>query len=193
MDSPPPSLGGWMAQEWVSGGEFSSWAWCMSGEVRTITFYECPVRAGRGAGCAFAPIWEEAAAGFVSEMARALQFTGSLAFDFIRPEPGQFKVIECNPRLTSGLHVLDPAIQLSDLLRNPGPIPPPMQSALLRLPTFLSKPALAWSSPDVTSATDDPGPAWGQVIGIAEFAGIAMRNRVSLSAATTLDIEYNGE
>lgn len=193
FDEPPASTDGWMAQEFIAGEEFSSWALCIGGEVRTLTFYDCPARAGRGAGCAFDPLWDESAAAFVEEIARRLHFTGSLAFDFIRTSTGHFRVIECNPRLTSGLHVLDASVRLTDLLETPGPIPPPMSPAQLRIPTLLSNPFAAWSSPDVISAEDDRGPAWGQIRGIAELAGIAMRRFVSLSAAATRDIEYNGD
>lgn len=189
---PPSSSAGWMAQEFIGGKEFSSWAFCVEGEIRTATFYECPARAGRGAGCAFEPLWDEAAASFVAELARSLRFTGSLAFDFIRSPAGHFRVIECNPRLTSGIHVLDASVRLTDLLEKPGTIPPPMHSAQLLVPTLLSAPFAAWSSPDVIAAPDDRRPARTQVIGIAELAGTALRQLISLPAASTRDIEYNG-
>lgn len=189
----PPSTAGWMAQEFVAGEEFSSWALCIEGEVRALTFYDCPARAGRGAGCAFDPLWDEKAAAFVGEIARSLHFTGSLAFDFIRSNTGHFRVIECNPRLTSGLHVLDASVRLTDLLERPVEMPPPMNPAQLLLPTLLSTPLVAWSSPDVISAPDDRSPSRMQVLGIAELAGIALRHLISLPAASTRDIEYNGQ
>ena len=189
----PPSTDGWMAQEFVAGEEFSSWALCIDGEVRTLTFYDCPSRSGRGAGCAFDPLWDEKAATFVAEIARSLHFTGSLAFDFIRSKTGHFHVIECNPRLTSGLHVLDASVRLSDLLERPTEMPPPMNPAQLLLPTLLSTPFSAWTSPDVISAPDDRRPARTQALGIAELAGIALRRLISLPAASTRDIEYNGQ
>jgi hypothetical protein len=193
VDGPPASTDGWMAQEFVVGEEFSSWALCVGGEIRTATFYTCPARAGRGAGCAFKPFWDDSAASFVKEIARDLQFTGSLAFDFIRSASGQLRVIECNPRLTSGLHVLAESVRLTDLLEKPGPMPPLMRPAHLRIPTLLSDPSVSRDSPDVVSAPDDRRPAWGQVLGMAELAVIAMSHRVSLTAAATLDIEYNGD
>jgi hypothetical protein len=189
----PRNRSGWMAQEFIEGEEFSSWALCQSGKVHALTFYECPARAGRGAGCAFEPIWDEAAAAFVLEAARQIEFTGSLAFDFIRDRNGRFHVIECNPRLTSGIHVLDPSVSIMRLLETPAPLPPPMVPAQLRLPTLFAKPLLAWTSPDVIHVEDDPGPGTGQIGSFFEFAGIALAHRISLTAATTFDLEYNGD
>jgi len=193
MGKPPRDRSGWMAQEYIRGEEFSSWALCQGGEVRALTFYECPARAGRGAGCAFDPIWDEGAAAFVTGMARSLAFTGSLAFDYIRDGSGRFRVIECNPRLTSGIHVLDAAVPITDLLETAVPLPPPMVPAQLRLPTLFSRPLVAWTSPDVISVPDDKGPGKGQIASFFEFAGLALKHRISLTAATTFDLEYNGD
>ncbi len=191
--SPSRSTAGWMAQEFVQGEEFSSWALCLDGEVRTLTFYDCPARAGRGAGCAFEPLWDESAATFVERFAASRRFSGSLSFDFIRGKDGRFKVIECNPRLTSGLHVLDPSVSLSDLLDRRGELSPPMIPAQLWLPTLFSNPLFIGSSPDVISHPEDVGPSRGQLVSFLELGWNAARHFKSLKAASTRDIEYNGE
>ncbi len=193
IGSPPPSTAGWMAQAFVKGEEFSSWALCIDGEVRTLTFYDCPARAGRGAGCAFEPLWDESAALFVENFAAARKFTGSIAFDFIRSPDGHFKVIECNPRLTSGLHVLEESVRLSELLDQRGVIPPPMVPAQLRVPTMFSNPLALGTSPDVISRDDDRGPSRGQFGAFAELSWNAIRYFQSLKSASTRDIEYNGD
>jgi hypothetical protein len=181
-----------MAQAFVHGSEFSSWTLCIGGEVRVQTFYECPVRAGRGAGCAFVPLWADDAAKFVELLAKDLNFTGSLAFDFMRSADGKLFVLECNPRLTSGIHVLDQGVSLSACLERRAPLPPSQKAAQLRLAVLFSKPRLAGTSPDVITFPDDPWPTWGQACGVAEFAWRAVRHRVSLLSATTWDLEYNG-
>lgn len=180
-----------MAQEWIEGDEFSSWSLCVDGGTRTLTFYHCPVRAGR-AGCSFVPHWDGEAADFVTAFAKERHFTGSLAFDFIRGRKTGLKVIECNPRLTSGLHVLDPRVSLAALLESPSPLPPPVRPALLRLPTLFASPRKAWDSRDMVVTPDDSGPRWGQLVGFAELAFRSLRHRIPLSAASTRDIEYNG-
>lgn len=191
IGSRPMETRGWMAQRFIGGVEFSSWSLCRDGETRTLTFYQCPARAGK-AGCAFEPIWDEAAAAFAIEFAKKRRFTGSLAFDFIRDLSGRVWVIECNPRLTSGIHVLDPSLRLTDLLREAASLPPPMVAAQLKWPTWFTDRRVAGSSPDVISASDDPGPRWGQVAAFTELAAIALRHSLSLAAASTHDLEYNG-
>lgn len=193
ITSPPRSTKGWMAQEFLQGEEFSSWALCMAGDVRTLAFYDCPARAGRGAGCAFEPLWDESAANFVEQFAASRRFTGSLSFDFIRGKDGRFKVIECNPRLTSGIHVLDQSVSLSDLLDRRGEIPPPMVPAQLWLPTLFSNPLFIGASPDVISHPEDMDPSRGQLASFLELGWTAARHFQSLKAASTRDIEYNGE
>jgi hypothetical protein len=192
FDDPPPDPRGWMAQDFVEGDEFSSWALCLGGEVRTLTVYQCPVRAGRGAGCAFVPFWDEEAATAVRDWAAQLGTTGSLAFDWIRSRDGSLRVIECNPRLTSGLHVLDPSVSLAALLEGPAPLPPPMRAGQLLWPTVFQSLRLGGTTPDLVFARDDPWPALGQVPSFLELAVAALRHRISLSAAATRDIEWNG-
>lgn len=192
FDEPPPDRRGWMAQEFVAGAEFSSWALCLDGEVRTLTFYQCPVRAGRGAGCAFEPMWDDEAAAAVHEWAAQWGTTGSLAFDWIRSEDGRLRVIECNPRLTSGLHVLAPTVSLATLFERPGPIPPPMQEGQLLGPTLFQSLRHGGTTPDLVFARDDPWPAAGQVVSFLELALTAVRHGHSLISAATRDIEWNG-
>lgn len=189
---PPPDPRGWMAQEFVEGIEFSSWALCLGGGVRTLTFYRCPVRAGRGAGCAFVPFWDEEAATAVRDWAAQLGTTGSLAFDWIRSHDGSLRVIECNPRLTSGVHVLDPSVSLAALLEGPAVVPPPMRAGQLLWPTVFQSLRFGGTTPDLVFARDDPWPALGQVPSFLELAATALRHRVSLCAAATCDIEWNG-
>lgn len=193
FERPSGDLAGWMAQRRVQGREFCTWALCMDGEVRTLAQYACPVRSGRGAGCAFEPVWSEAALRFTAVVARALNYTGSLAFDFMESDDdNQTYVLECNPRLTSGVHVLSPEISIRALLEGEVMAHPDQRAAQLLLPVLASSPRHAGRSPDVMASADDPRPAWAQVLAVGEFIGIAMRHGISLLESTTFDIEYNG-
>lgn len=191
---PSGSLEGWMAQRFIEGREFCTWALCRDGEVRVMTQYRCPARAGRGAGCAFEPVWSEPACDFTRSIARTLNITGSLAFDFMESTlDAKTYVLECNPRLTSGLHVLAPHLRLTDFLSGQvAPQPPPQREAQLLLPVLFSKPSLAGSSPDVIASRDDTLPAWTQAFTAGEFLCRALRHRISVLEATTWDIEFNG-
>lgn len=190
--SPPLDPTGWLAQRCISGREFCSWAICQDGHVKVMTMYDSRVRAGRGAGCSFEPRWSEAAAEFVVALARAQQFTGVLAFDFMEQSTGEIFVLECNPRMTSGIHLLGNELDLWSLVATGNAARPAMQAAQLTLPVLLTKPWLAAAAPDVVCSLEDPGPCWTQFLCAGEFALRALRQRCSLLAATTLDIEFNG-
>ena len=189
---PPADPRGWMAQSFIQGQEFCSWALCVGGEVRALSFYQAAARAGNGASCAFVPMDSAPARAFVHQVARTLGFTGSLAFDFIHQADGQIYVIECNPRLTSGLHVIDPSFPLLPCLTSAGEREVPTRPCQLYLPTLFSRASVAGTSPDVVHSAHDPWPTWGQALTVLEFAALALRHGVSPLAATTRDIEYNG-
>ena len=191
---PPANTDGWMAQRLVEGSEFSAWALCVDGQVRVLTQYTCPARTGRGAGCSFEPFWSMEAASFLADAARSLGYTGSIAFDFMRSDStGETVVLECNPRLTSGVHVLAPDLSISGLLFDrPADLPPPQQSAQLFLPTLFSSPRFAGFAPDVLNNAADRAPAWGQLLSLAELVWRAATKRLSLLEASTWDIEYDG-
>jgi hypothetical protein len=192
FDSPPVDCAGWMAQQFIAGSEFCSWACCQDGVVRVMSMYENQARAGRGAGCSFSPYWSEEAAAFAVKLAERTAFTGVLAFDFIRTVDGQVFVLECNPRMTSGIHVLAEDLDWVSLLAQGSAERPAMQPAQLALPVLFSKPSLLGRAPDVIWRSGDPAPFWTQFLCAGEFVLRALRSRISLLAATTEDIEYNG-
>ena len=191
--TPPSDTKGWMAQEFITGQEFCSFALCVEGQVNVLTFYTAAVRVGKGASCAFVPHWSADAAEFVVAVAKDLHLTGCIAFDFIQRDNGQVMVIECNPRLTSGLHVLEPSVSLVGALARPVAMPPPQRACQLLLPTLLANPRMAGKSTDVMQCKWDPAPVWGQALAVLEFVCKGVAHGISPTAATTYDIEYNGD
>jgi predicted ATP-grasp superfamily ATP-dependent carboligase len=193
FNSPAGELDEWMAQKRVDGPEFSSWALCQKGMVRIMTQYRCPVRAFGRAGCSFEPMWCDAVAQFVQEAVSSTNYTGCVAFDFIGPDAdGRIYVIECNPRMTSGLHVLDPSIPLRGVAQESFIGPEHQRKAQLFLITLANTPHLANWKEDVIHHSIDPWPMAGQLLSLAEFGGIAIQRGISLSEATTWDLEWNG-
>ncbi len=188
--SPPENKEGWLAQRFIHGQEFCSWAWCLEGKVLLKTAYTAAARAGRGAACAFTPHASAAASEFVTFMATQLGYTGFLAFDFIQTEEGLTHVLECNPRVTSGIHLLAASADFFDSERTTNAPPQPAQ---LFLPTLVCKPSQAGKSPDVVWSIKDPLPTLGQFLATAEFLATSLRHRVGILEATTHDIEYNGD
>ena len=184
----PRELTGWMAQKKMEGKEVSSWAWCRNGRVKIQTVYEGTVRYKNGAACAFQPQPAPEIHRFVQEIAKQTTYTGFLAFDFITTPEGKTWVLECNPRLTSGIHILNPETKLLEDQTKTTPDGP----AEIFLATLLAKPSQAGKLADVIHRRNDPWPTIGQMVSTIEFAQTAWQHKISLTAATTWDIEFNG-
>jgi len=98
-----------LIQKRVSGREVSTLSLCRNGEIIAHVTYEGLVFSGTVAVCFErvddAPQVKDWVAGFV----KAGQHSYFLAFDFIIDDKGTPWPLECNPRLTSGIHFMDPA------------------------------------------------------------------------------------
>jgi ATP-grasp domain len=193
FDRPPENLAGWIAQERIIGKEFCSYALAVEGCVTMQVFYQAAARLGHGAACAFVPYKDESAAEFVRIIAKKLKFTGQLAFDFIkRDTDGRVFVIECNPRLTSGIHLLGDATKLVPALTGQTIEPVIIGPAQLWIPTRITAPSLASVRLDRIGSAADPAPMVTQILSLAEFAWDAVRHSRKLTEAMTWDIEYDG-
>jgi len=97
-----------LLQKRVFGREVSTLSLCRNGEIIGHVTYEGLVFSGTVAVCfqrvEDAPQVEEWVAGF----AKSGQHSHFLAFDFIVDSQGTPWPLECNPRLTSGIHFMDP-------------------------------------------------------------------------------------
>jgi glutathione synthase/RimK-type ligase-like ATP-grasp enzyme len=96
----------WIAQEFVSGMEICSYSLCYQGAILSHVCYSHEFTAGLGAGVCFEAIEDPKVLDFVAEFVKKNRFTGQIAFDFIRSKDGGLVPLECNPRATSGIHLL---------------------------------------------------------------------------------------
>ncbi|HZF32536.1 MAG TPA: carbamoylphosphate synthase large subunit [Candidatus Angelobacter sp.] len=202
----------WIAQSCILGREFCSYAVARDGIVRAQAIYEPTWRAGKGAGIYFEPRSIPAIDRFVAGLARHFDLSGQIAFDFIADASGELFVIECNPRATSGVHLFDGDLAPAFLpdsglaLRPIEPRPTPRMVASAMIP-FGALQALRGGhvrsdaarlcrdfgrARDVIWSWRDPYPAFYALVGAAAFSWKAMQHRVSATAATTLDIAWDG-
>lgn len=96
----------WLAQEYIQGKEYCSYHLAVEGKIKASACYQPTCRLGKASGYYFQPVKKTKITRFAAEIAQKLQFTGHLAFDFIETPSGALYVLECNPRTTSGLHLL---------------------------------------------------------------------------------------
>ena len=96
----------WVIQRAVRGREVSTQSICRDGEVLGHVVYRGLIYSGT-VSVAFERIEEPAVDQWVRDHVAATRFSGFTAFDFIIDEDGTPWPLECNPRLTSGIHFFD--------------------------------------------------------------------------------------
>ena len=156
--------------------------------------------------------WRTTSRGFKASSERLVGqwgYTGQIGFDFIIDDDGELFVLECNPRATSGLHLLAGQPLADAFLQARGPLlvasgeRPRMLAAIMlmyALPAALKHRTTGSlyrdmrQARDVLYAADDPLPALiAARLSLAEVMVRACRTRQRLTAASTFDIEWNGE
>ena len=207
LNSIYPSLENrYVAQEFIPGDEFCCYAIAAQGKLKAISIYKSIYRAGRGAGIYFEHQDRPEIVQFVRAFVRGHSFTGQISFDFIAGYDGATYVIECNPRATSGVHFLDNdtdwngmfAIGLEDEDHCHAPRMETKMVALAMLTYGLRATKLRsfftdWKrAQDVVYRSSDILPTFGQMVTTAEFLLRALKRSMSPIAATTYDIEWNG-
>ncbi|TAJ49806.1 MAG: ATP-grasp domain-containing protein [Herbiconiux sp.] len=117
-DAPLPSVGRvtraerWLVQERIEGEEFCTFAVAVDGALTAFVAYRPVWRAGSGAGVAFDRLAPDAlpavaAREICERIASSMRLTGQFGLDLMQTAT-DVVVLECNPRLTSGVHLFAP-------------------------------------------------------------------------------------
>ncbi len=104
IHNPSPDM---LVQSRIEGEHYSSLTWLDKGEERGTVVYQGTVFSGTVAVCFERTDGLVAIHDWISQFVEHLDFTGFVAFDFILDAQGKPWPIECNPRLTSGIHFFD--------------------------------------------------------------------------------------
>jgi predicted ATP-grasp superfamily ATP-dependent carboligase len=201
----------WVAQEFLSGEGWCAYGLVESGRVLIMSTYPVEWTAGPGACVAFSAQRQDEVEAWVEQLVAGTDWSGQLAFDFVRVPGRGVLPLECNPRGTSGLHLLPgAAARLAEAWRGEAvgdtAFAPEGTVGMLSVPMLLyglpqsvrTGRAQEWlqswrQARDVTSAAGDRAPAWGgNAWTLGWFAREARRLRCGLTAATTADLEWNG-
>lgn len=197
----------WVAQNYLPGPEICVYAVAREGRVVAQQAYQPTYRVGHGAGVAFERCQSEAARQFTSRIAETLNWTGQISFDFRHDEAGHLRVIECNPRATSGIHYFSKGDGLAQAILGDGaalasgrlPMTLPMAMVTFGLPyAWHNGGLMQWwrdfhAMGDITSWPDDRGMLSSQVKALGEIAVRAFQQRCDLVSASVRDIEWDGE
>jgi predicted ATP-grasp superfamily ATP-dependent carboligase len=185
----------WIAQEFIEGKEFCVYSIWDEGKLKSCSIYHPLHRIGSGSGIFFEPADIPELEQQIQVFGEAINFTGQLSFDFIF-DGKEYIVIECNPRGISGAHFIGKNLVHSFLetgkfeheTRADISIKP---AILLTQPNLLLKKKTI-KSKDVLWRNNDFLPALLQFLSLAELLYLSIKNKQSIIAASTYDIEWNG-
>ena len=197
-----------IVQAFVAGAEIATFAIVRAGRVLANVVYRAAVRAGPVA-VAFERIEAPAVERWVAAFAEGTAHDGFLSFDMIVAADGRPFAIECNPRITSGIHFLTPAAIAGAILRPDEPVSDPFrpdrvlqqvfpcltetQASLFRRDgTFRRNLGHLLSARDVTWDRRDPWPLLTMTATSAVILARAAREGISLGEAATRDIGWPG-
>jgi len=199
----------WVAQEFVSGRQLCSYSVCQNGRITAHAVYPTIFTAGQGATIAFQPVEHAGIYEWVRTFVGHHRVTGQMAFDFIETPEGGVTALECNPRATSGAHLLTPNPRfVESFLEGAAECVTPFENTSRMLGTAMlvyGLPAAlmngnfsAWlrtflHSDDVLLDFHDPLPFLLQGRSLLAYVALARRLGISPLEASTFDIEWNGE
>lgn len=196
----------WVAQRFVAGREHCSYSLLVDGRVTAHACYRSRYRVGHGSAVWFESTDPVPVRAMVERVGAETRYTGQLAFDFIESVDGSWHVLECNPRATSGVHLLGGRPQalvaalLGDGVMSPLGDERPHMVAMAMLSFVAFRRGLSggfWRdysrARDVVYRSGDRMPFFCQWLGLAEVSGRALARGLGLLSAATADIEWNGQ
>ncbi|MCG3677654.1 ATP-grasp domain-containing protein [Aliarcobacter butzleri] len=101
----------WVQQEYINGTALCNYAICQDGVVISHVIYKPKYLLNQAASTYFEYYEDKRLDNFIKEFAQNTNYTGQVAFDFI-DDGKDIYILECNPRATSGLHLISTAIKI---------------------------------------------------------------------------------
>ncbi|MEM6807267.1 MAG: ATP-grasp domain-containing protein, partial [Bacteroidota bacterium] len=186
----------WIVQEKVEGEEFCVYSLWKKGKLLAFSIYKLAYRHKGGAALLFDPVWKDELYASVKEFGESLGFTGQLSFDIIQANEKSY-VIECNPRSTSGLHLLAEGMASALVEEQPIILGKQVQARSLKTAMLFSNPSYLFKkevgkSKDVVFSIIDLKPFFFQILGLLEFLTRSLKYRISFTSSMTHDISYDG-
>ncbi len=199
IDHEPPRVppGRWIAQQRITGRELCGFVIARRGVIAAQVVYLPRYRMELGPAFYFEPIEHRAAEEWMRAFVAHNALSGCFGFDFIERD-GTLYPLECNPRMTSGVHLL-PGVAMSAALLGRAAISAPPRTAAMwavamlgvALPRTRSLAELrAWTcafgdARDVFRDRNDPRPARHLLSSQRHLRTIARQQHISLREAAT--------
>lgn len=187
----------WLAQKFIKGREICVYSLWDNGVLKAYSTYLPLYRAGKGAGIFFEPFTNNEVLELVKNFGQQINYTGQLCFDVILDGENKPYFIECNPRGTSGLHLINRDFARC-VLENETVIVTQKDDFAIKCVMAIFHPLAllnrkVCNAKDVIYRSDDVKPFVLQVLSLFEILFIKFTKGRTLQEATTSDIEWNGE
>ncbi|WP_299668903.1 ATP-grasp domain-containing protein [uncultured Psychromonas sp.] len=201
----------WVQQQKLTGQALCNYALFDNGKLIAHQVYRPAYCVNGSAATYFQPVINHAINTFIKSFAQKVYFHGQLSFDFIE-QNGEYFVIECNPRATSGLHLIAHELRflaIEHLNIEKAVIPKvtinnnPSQAQYIGFTMLIAGgvstlfSTQTWrdffQAKNALSDKTYPLQPWAQIISGTELIITALLNKQSLAAASTAGIEWNGE
>jgi hypothetical protein len=185
----------WIVQEKIQGTEVCVYSVWDEGKLKAFACYHPLYRYGKGAGIFFEPVKNEKIRNSVKAIGAAICYHGQLSFDIIIKDEIPY-VLECNPRGTSGAHLLNRS--LAAAFFESGTVPENLNGDYCIAYAMLLKHPLRYfrkrerRAKDVICSPTDLAPFFLQALSILEILYLKITRNQTLLQATTGDIEWNG-
>lgn len=202
-----PLDGSWLIQKKIPGETLCSFSVVQHGRLMNTQLYRPSITLG-SIGVVFQSIRDERIEQWIETFVRKSNYHGFLSFDFQRTSSGEIFALECNPRITSGIHLVNPDVLAQAILNPQRPLPKKASRSraqiilgvVTALPDIVSNPQLAWKTlrecvraRDVMFAWSDLWPLLYQIKCYLYFFKICRRERFPLSSCSMDGIEWNEE
>ena len=191
----------WVQQQKISGQPICNYGLFEHGELKVQQAYLPKYCVNQSAASAFQPIYDPAIERFMVAFGKRFNYHGQVSFDFILEKDLRY-VIECNPRATSGLHLIAPfcysfhphcqfSLLKLDQLHHIGSIMFFSEGvrSFFKLKTWQDH----YQGKHVMKHRQKRFPLRAYFYSVFELYRLARKNKITLSEASTYDIEWNGE
>jgi hypothetical protein len=195
----------WIIQERVQGTEYCTFSVAVCGRLTAHCAYVPRHRLGGSSSFYFEPADHAGIEAFVSRFVALTGFHGQIGFDIIERGNRSLAPVDCNPRATSGVHMFRGDPRLAGALagtigavvkpHDPRPVMLPLAMRLFGAPAALAKGSWRDYRGDFAAAVPAPvarPAALAELRDLGWYFGQMIKHHVSLTDATTVDIEWNG-
>jgi len=189
----------WVQQQFINGNALCNYSIIQNGEIISHVVYKPKYLVNGAASTYFEYTESEKCNRFIEKFAQDTNYNGQVAFDFI-DDGTDLYILECNPRATSGLHLISDSIEYRDgvFISNKSK---PHESCRVSASIYIMFGLQYLLSGQFKELKKDYKkafnvakdiPLYAQLLTFLEMFGRMLYYRVPFTTASTFDIEYDG-